>query len=117
MLVSRALSAVDYPKASSSALACYKWLQGTAGGVGESSGIDRLTDVPGFRRVRHRRKSFAQVREAEFYELRIDLILRRSGVKRCRKFPCYTYRTLENSSTVKPASLIRALSSPRFNSV
>ena len=46
MLVSGALSAVDYPKASSSALACYKWLQGTAGGVGESSGIDRLTDVP-----------------------------------------------------------------------
>jgi hypothetical protein len=27
-------SAVDHPKASSSALACYKLLQGTAGGVG-----------------------------------------------------------------------------------
>src|SRR5215217_5696745 len=37
-----------YPKASSSALACYKWLQGTAGGVGEFSGIDRLTECPGF---------------------------------------------------------------------
>ena len=46
MFVSGALSAVDYPKASSSALACYKWLQGTAVGVGESSSIDRLTDVP-----------------------------------------------------------------------
>jgi hypothetical protein len=41
-----ALSAVDSPKALSLALACYEWLQGTAGGVGESSGIDRLTDVP-----------------------------------------------------------------------
>src|SRR5215211_8090972 len=61
MFVSRALSAVNYPKASSLALACYEWLQGTAGGVGESSGIDRLTDVPGFRRVRHRRKSSARV--------------------------------------------------------
>jgi hypothetical protein len=28
------------------ALACYKWLQGTAGGVGKPSGVDRLTDVP-----------------------------------------------------------------------
>jgi hypothetical protein len=33
----------------SSALACYKWLQGAAVGVGESCGIDRLTDVPEFR--------------------------------------------------------------------
>ena len=40
MFVSRALSAVNYPKASSLALACYEWLQGTAGGVGESSGWD-----------------------------------------------------------------------------
>jgi hypothetical protein len=54
-------AAVDYPKVSSRALACYKWLQGTAGGVGESSGIDRLTDVPEFGRVRHRRNSFARV--------------------------------------------------------
>jgi hypothetical protein len=61
MFVSRALSAVDYPKASSSALACYKWLHGTAVGAGESSGIDRLRDVPGFRGVWHRQKSFAQV--------------------------------------------------------
>ena len=69
MFVSRALSAVPqqclssslYPKASSSALACYEWLQGTAVGVGESSGIDRLSDVPGFWRVRHRRDSFAQM--------------------------------------------------------
>jgi hypothetical protein len=60
MFVSRALSAVNYPKASS-ALACYEWLQGTAGGVGESSGIDRLTDVPEFGRVLHRRKRFARV--------------------------------------------------------
>src|SRR5215216_1230416 len=44
-------SAVDYPKASSSALACYKWLQGAAVGVSESSCIDHLTDVPEFRRV------------------------------------------------------------------
>ena len=47
MFVSRALSAYVssrlYPKASSSALAYYKWLQGTAVGVGESSSIDRLT--------------------------------------------------------------------------
>src|SRR5918992_1436957 len=54
-------SAVDFPRASSLALALYKWLQGTAGGVSDSSGIDRLTDVPGFQRVRHRRKSFARV--------------------------------------------------------
>ena len=61
MFVSRALSAVDYPKASSSALACYKWLHGTAVGAGESSGIHRLRDVPGVQGVWHRRKSFAQV--------------------------------------------------------
>jgi hypothetical protein len=41
------------------ASAIYKWLQGPAGGVGKSSGIERLTDVPEFRRVRRRRKSFA----------------------------------------------------------
>jgi hypothetical protein len=52
-------SAVDYPEASSLALACYKCVQGTAGGVGESSGIGRLTDVLEFRQVRHHRKSFA----------------------------------------------------------
>ena len=61
MFVLRALSAVDYPKASSSALACDKWLHGAVVGAGESSGIDRLRDVPGFRGVWHRRKSFAQV--------------------------------------------------------
>jgi integrase len=38
---------------------CYEWLQGTAGGVGGSSGIDRSTGVPEFRRVRQRRKTFA----------------------------------------------------------
>src|SRR5215203_205938 len=54
MYVSRALSAVEYPKASSSVLACYKWLQATAGGVGEFSGIDRLTDACGFWRLRHK---------------------------------------------------------------
>jgi hypothetical protein len=52
-------SAVEYPKASSLALACYKCGQGTAGGVGESSSVDRLTDVLEFRQVRHRRKRFA----------------------------------------------------------
>ncbi len=41
-------SAVDYPEASSLALAFYEWLQGTPGGVGESSGTERLTDVPSF---------------------------------------------------------------------
>ncbi len=61
MLASGALSAVDYPKASPLALACYKCVQGTAGGVGESSSVDCLTDVPEFRQVRHRRKSFARV--------------------------------------------------------
>ena len=61
MFVSGALSAVDYPKASSLTLAFYKWLQGTAGGVGASSGIECLTDVLEVRRVRHRRKSFARV--------------------------------------------------------
>jgi hypothetical protein len=54
-------AAVDYPKFSSRVLACYKWLQGRAGGVGESSGIDCLTDVPEFGSVRHHRKSFAWV--------------------------------------------------------
>jgi hypothetical protein len=61
MFVSGALSAVGYPKASSPALACYECVQGTAGGVGGSSSVDRLTDVPEFRQVRHRRKSFARV--------------------------------------------------------
>ena len=46
IIVLGTLSAVDSPKALSLASACYEWLQGTAGGVGESSGIDRLTDVP-----------------------------------------------------------------------
>ena len=78
MFVSGALSAVDYPKASYSALACYKWLQGTAGGVGESSGIDRLTDVPGFRRVRRRRQNFAQVPRSR--------ILRSSAKRSSQKF-------------------------------
>ena len=54
-------AAVDHPKASSLALACYKCVQGTAGSVGESSSVDPLTDVPEFRQVRHRRKSFARV--------------------------------------------------------
>jgi hypothetical protein len=54
-------AAVDYPKVSSRALACYKWLQATAGGVGESSDIDRLADVPEFGRVPHNRKSFPRV--------------------------------------------------------
>jgi hypothetical protein len=62
MFASGALSAVDsIPKPRPSELACYKWLQGTAGGVGESSGIDWLADVPEFGRVPHRRKSFARV--------------------------------------------------------
>jgi hypothetical protein len=54
-------SAVDYPEAPSLASVCCKWLQGIAGGVGGSSGMDRLTDAPGFRLVRHCRKSFARV--------------------------------------------------------
>ena len=66
MFVSRALSALGYPKASFPALACYKWLQGTAVGVGESLCIDcfcsdSLAGVPEFGWVRHRRKSFARV--------------------------------------------------------
>jgi hypothetical protein len=61
MVAMGALSAVDYAKASSLALVCYKCLQGTAGGVGASSSVDCLSDVPEFRRVRHRRKSFARV--------------------------------------------------------
>jgi len=34
---------------------------GTAGGVGKSSNVEWLTDVPEFRRVRHLRKTFARV--------------------------------------------------------
>jgi hypothetical protein len=37
-------------------VACYEWLQ-AAGGLGKSSNITRLADVPRFRRVRHRRGS------------------------------------------------------------
>src|SRR5829696_847885 len=59
-----------YPKASSSALACYKWLQGMAGGVGGSYGIERLTDVRGFRLLRQTGRSVAAS------ALSIDLILR-----------------------------------------
>ena len=58
-------------------VACYEWSQGTAGGVGESSGINRLTDVPKFRRVRHRRSSFTRVPRSE--------ILRSSPIKKSRK--------------------------------
>ena len=58
-----ALSAVDYSKALSPGLASYKRLQCTASGVGQSSSIDRLTDVPEFRRVRHRRKASPECRE------------------------------------------------------
>jgi hypothetical protein len=42
-------------------LGCYKRLQGTEGGVGASSGVDHLTDMPEVRLVRHRRKNFARV--------------------------------------------------------
>jgi hypothetical protein len=52
-------SAVDYPKALSSALASYKWLQGRAGGVGDSSGSGRLSDVPGFGRLHNTGRSVA----------------------------------------------------------
>ena len=38
-------SAIDFLKASSLALACYKHLQGTAGGVGACSSVDRLTPM------------------------------------------------------------------------
>jgi hypothetical protein len=44
-------------------LAFYKWLQGTARGIGESSGIERLTDVPEFRWVRHLEKASLECRE------------------------------------------------------
>jgi hypothetical protein len=66
-------SAVDYPKASSRTLVCYKWLQGTAGGVGDSSGIDRLTDVAESGWVRHRRSP--EYREVEYCELRPNGVL------------------------------------------
>jgi hypothetical protein len=56
-------SAVEFPKAWSLALAFYEWLQGTAGGVGESSGIERLTDGPEFRWVRHLEKASLECRE------------------------------------------------------
>jgi hypothetical protein len=55
-----------------SPLACYKLLQGTAGSIGESSGIDRLTDVPGFRRVRHRQKVSPKCPEAAFSGVRLN---------------------------------------------
>ena len=59
MFVPRALSAVDCSKASPWALACYKWVQGTECGVDQSYGIDRLSDVPGFGRLRHKGLSVA----------------------------------------------------------
>src|SRR5215217_1387961 len=40
------VSSRDWPNATSLLSACYEWLQGTAGGLGEFSGINRLTDVP-----------------------------------------------------------------------
>src|SRR3712207_6175450 len=72
-IVSRT-SAVDSPRASSLALACYKWLRGTAGGANESSGVDRLTDVSGFRPVRHRRNRFARVPRKKFSEVTPALV-------------------------------------------
>jgi hypothetical protein len=48
-------------------------MHGTAGGVGKSSSVDRLSDVPEFRQVRHRRKSFARVPRREI--LRTPLVL------------------------------------------
>jgi hypothetical protein len=60
MLTSGALSAVDPVH---SLVPCLGALQVVTGhssrGVGESSGIERLRDVPEFRRVQHRRKSVA----------------------------------------------------------
>jgi hypothetical protein len=50
-----------YPKASSLALARYKCVQSSAGGVGEPSSVDSLTDVAEFLQVWHCRKSFARV--------------------------------------------------------
>ena len=73
MFVSGALSAVDYPKALSLTLAFSEWLQGTAGGVGESSGIDRLTDVPESGWVQRRR--LPECRDADYCELRRDGVL------------------------------------------
>ena len=64
--------------ASSRAPVCCKWLQGIAGGVGGSSSMDRWTDVPGFRRVRHRRKTSARVPRRQ--------VLRTSALRRSEKF-------------------------------
>ena len=73
MFESGALSAVDYPEASSLTLAFSEWLQGTVGRVGESSGIDRLTDVPEFGWMR--RRLSPECRDADYCELRVDGIL------------------------------------------
>jgi hypothetical protein len=64
-------AAVDYPKASSLALACYTCVRGPAGGVGESYSVDCLTDVPELWQVRHRRKTSPEcLEEGTFSELR-----------------------------------------------
>src|SRR5215213_8176027 len=66
-------SAVDYcPKASSLASVCCKWLQGIAGSVGRASGMEALTDVPGFRRTRHRRKASPEGLGDRFLELHLN---------------------------------------------
>jgi hypothetical protein len=75
MFASGALSAVDFPRASSLALACHKSLQGTADGVGDSSGIDRLTEYPGFDECGTVEKASPKCREAEFCELRVDGVI------------------------------------------
>jgi hypothetical protein len=78
MFVSRALSAVDYPKASSFALARYTCVRGPAGGVGESYSVDCLTEVPELWQVRHRRKPSPEFVEDEFCQLRDGGVLQSS---------------------------------------
>src|SRR5215212_6691664 len=65
-------------ESSSPALACYKWLQGAAVGAGESSGIDRLTECPGFGGCSTVDKTSPKCREAEFLEVRLNGVLRSS---------------------------------------
>src|SRR5215212_11862228 len=51
-----------------------------AGGVGGPSGMDRLTDVPGFRRTRHPRKAPSECLGDRVCELRLIGLLRSSGL-------------------------------------
>jgi hypothetical protein len=74
------LAAVDYPQTSFLASVCCKWLQGTVGGVGESSGIDHLSDVPGFDGCGTVHKAPPEFLEDRFCELRIETVRKASWV-------------------------------------